>query len=193
MLIVDAAAQERAYAWSKALSNIGLSWQHHRSTLDQQPLHHAIVRAACLGQGMSAWSLESMQHLFFSNTLPFNPTMFSDLAHPTNPEWTPRPNPTVLEEFARQFHVLGGPGALARWLGVLAQAKPSFAERRPAEKHKPSRKLSGGWAVCFTHGSRCCRRRMTICCATRWWVVRRANLFQCPRPLLTVRRGWDGW
>ena len=150
VLIVDAAAQERAHAWSKALSNIGLSWQHHRSTLDQQPLHHAIVRAACLGQGMSAWSLESMQHLFFSNTLPFNPTMFSDLAHPTNPEWTPRPNPTVLEEFARQFHVLGGPGALARWLGVLAQAKPSFAERRPAEKAQALEETQW-WLGCLLH------------------------------------------
>lgn len=136
VLIVDGAVQSRSAAWAKSLNDIGLQWGTSRGCLDQQPVFHAIMKAANLGLGMSSWSVEALQNLFFSSTLPFNEDMFPSLVHPTQPTWRPRPNATVLEEISRQFHVLGGPGAMARWLGVLAQARPSFSERQPEKKRQ---------------------------------------------------------
>ncbi len=134
VLVVDAAARDRSLEWSSALSTIGLSWHPGSTALNQQPLHHAIVRAASMAQGMSSWSLFSLRSVFFSATIPLLDDVFSQLNHPTEGTWRPRPDAAVLEEIARNFHVLGGPGAIARWLGVLSSAAPSFAERRPEEK-----------------------------------------------------------
>ena len=134
VLIVDASARERAASWSKALGRIGIQWHRGTSALQEQPMHHALLRAANLTQGMTAWSLDSLSNLFFSNTMPLLDDMFPRLEHPIHPTWRPVPDASVLDDIARKFHVLGGPGALARWLGVLGQASPSFAERRPEEK-----------------------------------------------------------
>ena len=150
VLIVDGDVQQRRETWSKALSEIGLSWGGGTSALDQQPLYNAVIRAASLGQGMTAWSLSSLQSLFVSATLPFHASMFSDLIHPSQEDWAPRIHPEVLEEISRQFHVLGGPGAMARWLGVLSQASPSFTDRRPEEKRQALEETQW-WMACLLH------------------------------------------
>ncbi len=136
VLIVDGSARERSQEWSKALADIGLRWGGGAGKLEEHPLHHALVQTARLGQGMSAWSLASLQRLVFSSTLPLVNDMFPHLTHPVHEHWRPKPDPMVLEDLARQFHVLGGPGAIARWLGVLSNARPSFAERRPELKRQ---------------------------------------------------------
>lgn len=150
VLIIDGAVQQRREAWSKALSQIDLSWGGTTATLDQQPMYNAVLRAASLSQGMSAWALSSLQSLFVSTTLPFNANMFPTLVHPTQDEWAPRPHPEVLEDIARQFHVLGGPGAMARWLGVLSQARPSFTERHPEQKRQALEETQW-WMACLLH------------------------------------------
>ena len=150
VLVVDAAVRERALEWSSALSTIGLTWHAGSSLLNQQPLHHAVVRAASLAQGMSSWSLASIRSVFFSATIPLLDDAFVQLNHPTEATWRPRPDGAVLEEIARNFHVLGGPGAISRWLGVLASAAPSFAERRPEEKARALEETQW-WLACLLH------------------------------------------
>jgi hypothetical protein len=136
ILVIDGAARNRASAWSAALANIGLQWGGAGGTLSEQPIHHAVLHAAQLGLGMTAWSLPSLLGVCSSSTLPLRPDVFPELRHPCHPDWRPQPDPSVLEDVARNFHVLGGPGAIARWLGVLAQAQPNFAERSPEQKQR---------------------------------------------------------
>ena len=150
ILVIDAAVQDRANEWANALASIGMVWQPGSTTLNQQPLHQALVRAAALAQGMSAWSLSSLRSLFFSATVPFQDDMFPGLDHPSEATWRPQPDPLVLEEISRQFHVLGGPGAIARWLGVLGQASPSFTDRRPEEKARALEETQW-WLACLLH------------------------------------------
>lgn len=148
VLIVDGSASQRSDAWSKALSEIGLRWGGGSGNLEEHPLHHALLETARLGQGMSAWSLSSLHRLLFSSTLPLVEDMFPNLVHPVHDDWRPRPDPSVLEDLARQFHVLGGPGAIARWLGVLSNARPSFAERRPDLKRQALEETQW-WLACL--------------------------------------------
>ena len=147
VLIVDGAVQERELAWSSGLAGLGLAWRRSSSTLDRQPAHHALLQAAQLPQGMSAWSIEALRSTFASTTLPFNPDMYVDLLHPSQESWRPRPHLDILESMAERFHVLGGPGALARWLGVLSQARPSLTERRPEEKRQALEETQW-WLAC---------------------------------------------
>ena len=81
ILVIDAAVRDRANEWANALASIGMAWQPGLTTLNQQPLHQALVRAAGLAQGMSAWSLSSLRSLFFSSTVPFLDDMFPGLEH----------------------------------------------------------------------------------------------------------------
>ena len=150
VLVVDASARDRSLEWSSALSSIGMTWHPGSSAMNQQPLHHAVVRAASLAQGMSSWSLSSLRSVFFSATIPLLDDAFPGLNHPTEGVWRPRPDAVVLEEIARNFHVLGGPGAIARWLGVLSSAEPSFAERRPEEKARALEETQW-WLACLLH------------------------------------------
>lgn len=150
ILVVDAGVRERSNTWSTALASIGMSWSPGSSSLNQQPTHQAVLRAARLAQGMSAWSLPSLRGVFFSSTVPFNDDPFPSLVHPTKTEWRPRPDAKVLDDIARQFHVLGGPGAMSRWLGVLSGAKPSFAERRPAQRAQALEETQW-WLACMLH------------------------------------------
>lgn len=148
VLVVDAAAREREALWTKVLGQLGIARGASATTLAQQPTHHAIMAAARLAQGMSAWSLTSLQHLATSATLPLNDDLFPNLTHPEHADWRPRPDLSVLEEIARQFHVLGGPGAIARWLGVLASAHPNFADRNPQAKRQ-SLEETQWWLSCL--------------------------------------------
>ena len=148
MLVVDAGVRDRATTWSNGLASIGLRWHPGSAAMNQQPTHHAVVRAARLAQGMSAWSLESLRGVFFSSVVPFNDDLFPELNHPSEGTWRPQPDAAVLDDISRQFHVLGGPGAIARWLGVLAGAEPSFAERRPEEKAKALEQTQW-WLACL--------------------------------------------
>lgn len=150
IMVIDAAVRDRASDWSNGLASIGMAWHPGSTTLNQQPLHQALVRAAGLAQGMSAWSLSSLRSLFFSSTVPFQADMFSNLEHPSQATWRPQPDAAVLEEVSRQFHVLGGPGAISRWLGVLGQASPSFADRRPQEKAQALEETQW-WLACLLH------------------------------------------
>ena len=150
VLVVDAAVRDRSVQWSSALSTIGVSWHPGSSLLNQQPLHQAVMRAASLAQGMSSWSLSSLRSVFFSATIPLCSDAFPELNHPTEGTWRPRPDPVVLEEIARNFHVLGGPGAIARWMGVLSSAAPSFAERQPEAKAQRLEETQW-WIGCLLH------------------------------------------
>ena len=150
VLIVDAGVRERSIAWSNGLSSIGVRWHPGSTAMNQQPTHHAVIRAARLAQGMSAWSLESLRGVFFSSIVPFHDDLFPDLNHPTEGTWRPQPDADVLDDIARQFHVLGGPGAIGRWLGVLSGAEPSFAERQPEVKARALEQTQW-WLGCLLH------------------------------------------
>ena len=147
---MDAGVRERSIAWSNGLSSIGVRWHPGSTAMNQQPTHHAVIRAARLAQGMSAWSLESLRGVFFSSIVPFHDDLFPDLNHPTEGTWRPQPDADVLDDIARQFHVLGGPGAIGRWLGVLSGAEPSFAERHPEVKARALEQTQW-WLGCLLH------------------------------------------
>ena len=188
VLVVDASARDRSLEWSSALSSIGMTWHPGTSAMNQQPLHHAVVRAASLAQGMSSWSLSSLRSVFFSATIPLLDDAFPGLNHPTEGVWRPRPDAVVLRK-SQEISTFLGAGAIARWLGVLSSAEPSFAERRPEEKARALEETQWWLACLCTHGPRCFHLKTGICSNTPSWVAPQAPPFRCP---ILHHRAWAG-
>ena len=57
----------------------------------------------------------------------FDSKWLSSSQHPSIPDLSPTPDVEVLEEVSRGFHLLGGQGALFRWLHALARKPISNA------------------------------------------------------------------
>ena len=83
-----------------------------------------IIALVNLSEGEDAWSLNRLKDLWNQTSLPMRWPLFWDLKHPTEQKWHPRLHSEVLEEIARSFHLLGGKGALSRWIAILSQATP---------------------------------------------------------------------
>jgi len=83
-----------------------------------------IITLVNLSEGEDAWSFNRLKDLWNQTSLPMRWPLFWDLKHPTEQKWHPKLHPEVLEEIARSFHLLGGQGALSRWIAILSQATP---------------------------------------------------------------------
>ena len=147
VLVVDGQAHQRRAAWHQWLKQWGVVAPSQSRAMREQPVYAAVVHAASIGQGMNAWSLEGLRTLVTSSALPWSTNMFPALEHPSQPSWRPRPHLEVLADIGQHFHVLGGPGAIARWMGALGQARPSLLERRPDER-KQRLEETQWWLAC---------------------------------------------
>lgn len=150
-LVVDGQAHQRRASWHRWLKQWGVVVPSRTRLMHEQPVHAAIVHAASIGQGMNAWSLEGLRTLVTSTALPWSNDMYPNLEHPSHPTWRPTPHLDVLEDIGQHFHVLGGPGAMARWMGALRQARPSLLERHPEERRQRLEETQW-WLACLLTG-----------------------------------------
>ena len=82
-----------------------------------------IISFANISRGEDAWALSRLNEMWSQIELPMAWPIL-DLQHPTEKDWRPRLHAHILTEIARGFHLLGGRGALQRWVSVLSQASP---------------------------------------------------------------------
>ena len=92
--------------------------------IGQLPFIQELVYHLQLANGLEAWSFERLRRLANSAII----SLSFDLTHPTDPEIIPRPHVDVLENIARSFHVLGGPGAAQRWLSTLSTVSEQYSD-----------------------------------------------------------------
>lgn len=150
ILVIDGSARDRQHLWAQSLGSLGIQWNSNTELLEDQPLFHALLQASRLSQGMSAWGMNALHSVMDSTSLPLKEDMFPELVHPTCEEWRPRPHPEALQSIAQQFHVLGGPGAISRWVGALSRAKPSATDRNP-EQRRQDLEETQWWLSCMLH------------------------------------------
>ena len=82
-----------------------------------------IMSIVDISRGEEAWSLSRLNDIWSQIELPMSWPIL-DLQHPSEQEWKPKLHSSILTEIARGFHLLGGRGALRRWISVLSQATP---------------------------------------------------------------------
>ncbi len=136
VLLVDA-DKNRHIDWIRRLGQIGMTCNTHADVVGNTSAVQAILRFLSISRGQDAWSATRLFDLVQSRAFPILEKMFSDLEHPIAKDWRPRPHLDVLENIGRSFHVLGGKGALQRWLGSLTVATPySMDEYRRKEESR---------------------------------------------------------
>ena len=127
VLLIDA-NKDRHNEWNRRLNQIGITCNTQADVVGSTSAVQAILRFLSIPHGQDAWSIAKLFDIVQSQAFPILENLFLDLEHPVHKDWRPRPHLDVIENIGRSFHVLGGRGALQRWLGSLSVATPYSME-----------------------------------------------------------------
>ena len=100
-----------------------------------------------LGHGQDAWSLAKVSGFSRQVSLPLDFEMIFAVEHPTDPTLRPRLHLDLISELARGFHLLGGRGALRRWLSALSSS--SYRPHRDVKTRMRQQEESQWWFACM--------------------------------------------
>ena len=139
IIIIDPAVDKNRHRWEQTLGSIGISLERRREPPSSHPIGHWILRLASVAHGPDGFSLESLRALSIQKSIiPFQVTS----EHPNEPDISPLVDSELLTRLARNEHVLGGPGALQKWIETLS--------RPPSEKKDgPSKEAAQWWLLCL--------------------------------------------
>ena len=121
ILLIDPKSKSHRDDWSRVLDSLGVPLSTPARPLCESPGVHWLLALAGLAHHEDAWSLARLRALAVQRTLEFHSDWLQSSQHPSEADWRPTPDASVLEEVSRGFHVLGGRGALGRWLRSLAR------------------------------------------------------------------------
>ncbi len=119
-LIIDPGWTNRAEQWRRGLTEVGLRLSRDTTSLKATPSIHWLGETTSIGQGPEAWSMSRIRGLGTQQSLQFTSEWFHSTPHPDHSDWVPEVDTNRLESLARSWHILGGYGALSRWLRALA-------------------------------------------------------------------------
>ena len=137
VLIIDPSFEENQSRWNKIIHDLGLPISGLKNPITHSPLGHWLHELANIGNGSNSFSMEKLRLLAVQESLsPFSPFHNED----STSGISPRPDIELLSQIARSEHILGGPGALERWMEALC---------RPSKKDEkgPSRESTQWWMI----------------------------------------------
>lgn len=137
VLIIDPSYEENQTKWNKITHDLGLPISGLKNPITHSPLGHWLHELANIGNGSNSFSMEKLRLLAIQESLsPFSPFHNDD----NNGGISPRPDIELLSKIARSEHILGGPGALERWMEALC---------RPSKKDEKalSRESTQWWMI----------------------------------------------
>ena len=149
ILLIDA-DKGRHKEWIRSLQRVGITCDTQADSVGTTSAIQAILRFLSIPNGQDAWSTAKLFDIAQSKAFPIIGSLFSDLSHPEKKDWRPRPHLDVIENIGRSFHVLGGKGALQRWLGSLSVAKPYAVEAYRREEELRAIEETQWWLQCLS-------------------------------------------
>ena len=119
VIIVDPALESNRPRWERALRDLGIPLSPSQAPVTSHSLGHWLASLANLPHGPDAFSLGGLRSLSLQSSI----RVFDEPEqHPSEAGVRPHADSDLLTELARGEHVLGGPGALSRWLQTMARA-----------------------------------------------------------------------
>ena len=121
ILLIDPSLESNHDIWASMLRSFGFYLPKRSAPLRESPSVHWLSALISLPHFEDAWSLPQLRAVAVQDTLHFDSKWLSSFQHPSIPDLRPIPDVEVLEDVSRGFHLLGGQGALIRWLHALAR------------------------------------------------------------------------
>ena len=134
IIIVDPDYYNNVSKWNIGLKNLGVPINPVSINVKNHPLGYWINKYLKLGHDSDSFSLLNLRALSLQKTI----NLFPEVPpHPFDKDLLPIPDIEVLNRVSMQNHILGGPGALERWINNLSRTnievdkitKPSDLER----------------------------------------------------------------
>lgn len=147
-VIIDPGKDGRIEDWRKALIEIGLRPPPSTSLLKSSPSIHWLGEMASIGSGTEAWSMSRIRGVGTQQSLRFTDEWLHTENHSVNEDWIPEMDSNRLESLARSWHILGGYGALSRWLRALA-SDPHPAPWEDIDEAGKKAECTQWWFLCF--------------------------------------------
>ena len=147
-VIIDPGKDGRIESWRRALIEIGLRPPPDSSLLKSSPSIHWLGEIASIGSGTESWSMSRIRGVGTQQSLQFTEQWLHSEKHPKNGDWVPEMDPSRLESLARSWHILGGYGALSRWLHALASESHPAPWEDAAEAGKKA-ECTQWWFLCL--------------------------------------------
>jgi hypothetical protein len=150
ILIIDPSAESNHEVWSSMLNSLGFHLPIRSAPLKESPGVHWLSAITSLAHYEDAWSLPQLRALAVQQTLQFEVEWVTSHQHPTIADLTPYPDVEILEQVSRGFHLLGGQGALFRWLHALAR-KPLANSYQNEEELRRRHESTQWWLLCLAN------------------------------------------
>jgi len=144
VIIVDPALESNMPRWERALRDLGIPATPSQVPVSSHSLGHWLGSLANLAHGADAFSLESLRSLSLQRSIS---ALDEPEQHPSEGRVRPHADSDLLTELARGEHVLGGPGALRRWLQTMS--RPTLSERDGIRKESTQ-----WWLLCVANSLR---------------------------------------
>ena len=121
VVIVDPGKDGRIEQWNRAMTEVGLRLNTNSSSgiKTSSPIHW-LGELLSIGIGSEAWSMSRIRAIGSQRSLRFVNEWLQPELHPIQSKWVPELDSSRIESLARTWHILGGYGALSRWLHALA-------------------------------------------------------------------------
>jgi hypothetical protein len=124
IIIIDPCSEQHHALWGQHLASSGIQVDTPGVALHHTPHVQQVLGIARIGYGVHAWSFANILRLVHSGSLKLIDDAFPQLIHPLHNTWRPNLHQHVLEKCSSAHHLLGGPGALARWRAHLQRMQP---------------------------------------------------------------------
>ena len=151
LMIIDPRSEENRQKWPRLFETIGIKIDSEISNESSLGVLSWLGELMKLGDGQEAWSCDKLKMLLSENSFSFKENYLFSSPHPSINEYFPIADINLLEETARNFHILGGKGSLNDWLYALSREKFD----NPFIDHDLQRKIRE---------------------QTQWWLISIANL-----------------
>ena len=130
VIVVDPSLNDNYSKWVRLLNNIGFPSQERETPVLSTPVGFWLHELCNIGHGTDAFSMERIRSLSMQVSI----TPFEKInVHPSDSSIAPEVDPALLSSLARSEHLIGGRGALSRWLETL-RIPPTSGEIGPAKE-----------------------------------------------------------
>lgn len=150
IIIIDPNLSENQQRWKRNLSHLGVPIGAVESMAVTQPIGHWLRAVSGICHGPNSFSLEALRALGVQDSVElFDPPA----SHPSDSRITPEIDADMLTQLARNEHVLGGVGALYRWLETLAR-EPILDGSVRAERDARAKESCQWFVLCLAESNR---------------------------------------